>query len=737
MLIRRTTDRTAVLTREASPPVFEALEPRLVLAPTPLPTLGDLESSQNTVVRLETNMGTIDIELFNAAAPITVENFLRYVTSGRLDETFFHRSVNNFVVQGGGFSYRADRSPRLQAVQTDPPIVRENSGRENLARTVAMARTSELNSATSQFFINLVDNPSLNTSGGGYTVFGRVIGGWSVVQAIAALEIRDLSGNSFFAGPHQGAMNEVPVTSRFDPADVQRGGLVQLVNAEVIKPADIAVFYGLSMMFPDGRAGVQAIETLRMTNPNATLAAYQVIVRYESGRRDEVIASGTLDPHASRVLVISDYRTPDVNLVRSGVGYAIFVESGALGSGTLPVVATWTREDFGSRSTVELFRPFRYSDEELSAWAFPYVERNVLSVERLHWQNLSPEDAFLTIEIYQNNGVAITLGRTVEGHRQGSLLLSEVVGGFEPVSVKITSTATIAASVGDWDLPVFPGVSATPGWMVLGMPNAGLTTGVLAGAASLRGFDTSLAIVNPTPNEARVVLQFIRGDIRSRGQYSEIVVRVPGWGRLDYPLTRDTTRRIAVPNGRFGVRYISNVPVALALRSEQLRDLRGPVDQQLIGGLIPFQFEVGGRTTFAGGFVDPRRVALGEGRSFEVLSIWSPYRSTSFRLTFTITFTFSDGTSVTTRSFGLRPFSRVNILTAAIPELRSRLRLGPQYHQYAMTLNYTNTYGGQPVNAGAVAQLIRHDRINGVLLQTYGQNSGEIFRLNNPGFNAP
>jgi cyclophilin family peptidyl-prolyl cis-trans isomerase len=716
--------------------LFEPLEQRLVLAPTPLPTLGDLESSQNTVVRLETNMGTIDIELFNAAAPITVENFLRYVTSGRLDETFFHRSVNNFVIQGGGYTYRADRSPRLQAVQTDPPIVREQSGRSNLARTVAMARTNDPNSATSQFFINLEDNISLNTTGGGYTVFGRVIGGWSVVQAIAGLNIRDLTANEFFAGPHQSAMGEVPVTSRFDPDDVQRGGLVQLVNAEVIKPADVAAFYGMSMMFPDGRAGAGAIETLRLTNPNASLAAYQVIVRYESGLRDLVIASGTLDPHASTVLRVSDFRSPDANLVRSDVGYAIFVESGSPGAGTLPVVATWTREDFGSRSTVELFRPFRFSDEELRAWAFPYVERNFLSVERIHWQNLSPEDSFLTIEIYQNNGVAITLGRTVEGHRQGSLLLSEVVGGFEPVSVKITSTSTIAASVGDWDIPVFPGMSSTPGWMALGVPNAGLTTGALAAAASPRGYESSLAIVNPTPNEARVVLQFIRSDIRSRQNFSEIVVRVPGWGRLDYPLTRDTTRRIAIPDARFGVRYISSQPIAVAFRSEQLRDLRGPVDQQLIGGLIPFQFEVGTRTTFAGGFVDPQRVRLGAGRSLEVLSIWSPYRSWNFRLTFNITFTFADGTSVTTRTMTLRPYTRVNILTATIPELRAKLRQGSQFHEYTMTINYTNTFRGQTVNAGAVAQLTRHDGIRGELFQTYGQNSGEIFRLNNPGFNA-
>ncbi|MBM4107913.1 MAG: hypothetical protein FJ255_03740 [Phycisphaerae bacterium] len=738
MLFRRTTDRTEPVTRtDRTPPTFEALEQRLVLAPSPLPQLQDLENTLNSVVRLETNMGTIDVELFNAAAPITIANFLNYVTSGRLDETFFHRSVTNFVIQGGGFSYRGDRAQKLQSIELDPPIVREETGRANLARTVAMARSSELNSATSQFFINLVDNPSLNTSGGGYTVFGRVVAGWSVVQAIAGLDIENLVSNPFFAGPQHGAMGEVPVTSRFDPNDVQRGGLVQLVNAEVIKPADIAAFYGQVLMFPDGRAGTTAVETLRLTNPNATQAAYQVVVRYATGLRDRVVATGTLDARSSTVLVVSDFEDLSSALVRPDAEYSIYVESGATGANTLPVAATWTREDFGSRAVVSLFRPFRYDDGELRAWAFPYVERNSLSVERIHWQNLSPEDSVLTIEVYQNNGIPITIGRTVEGHRKGSLLISDLVGGFEPVSVRIVSSATIAASVADWDLPIDPGYSATPGWMALGVPNAGLTEGVLSSALTGRGFDSALSFVNSTARQAQVVVQFIRTDLRSRHGFSEIIVRVPGWGRLDYPLTRDTTRRIATPGARFTVRYASDQPVAVAFRTEQYRDPRAPAAQQLIGSLIPFQSEVGRGTIFAGGFVDPRRIGSSDSRSLEVLTVWSPYRSWDFKLAFTLTFTFADGTEVTTRSYALKPYSRVQILTGAIRELRTQLRRGPQYHDYAMTINYTNSFRGQSITAGAVAQLTRYDRINGVLFQTYGQNTGDIFRLNNPGFTNP
>lgn len=741
MIFRRTTDRTEPASRtrlaEAQPPTFEALEQRLVLAPSPLPQLSSLESTMNSVVRLETNMGTIDIELFNAAAPITVANFLNYVTSGRLDETFFHRSVNNFVIQGGGFSYRGDRATRLQAVQTDPPIIREETGRSNLARTVAMARTGELNSATSQFFINLVDNLNLNTTAGGYTVFGRVVGGWNIVQSIAGLTIEDLRANAFFSGPHVSAMGEVPVTSAFDPADVQRGGLVQLVNAEVIKPADVAAFFSQSLMFPDGRAGTAAIETLRLTNPNDTRAAFQVVVRYASGLRDKVIASGTLEARASTAVLVSNFEDLASSLVRPDAEYSVFVESGAEGSGTLPVTATWTREDYGSKATVALVRPFRYQDDELRRWAFPYVERNSLSVERIHWQNLSPEDSFLSIDIYKNDGSIITFGRYVEGHRKGSFLLSDLVGGFDPVSVRIVSTATIAASVADWDLPVYAGYSPTPSWMALGVPNAGFTAGVLPSALTGRGYTSVISFVNPTLAQTDVVVQFIRTNLRSRSGFSEIIIRVPGGGRLDYELTSATTRRIARHGARFSIRYTSDQPVAVAFRTEQYREARTPPTQQLLGTLIPFQFEAGRNTTFTGGFVDPRRIGSAANRSLEVLSVWSPYRSPDFKTSFTITFTFADGTSVTTRSYTLKPFTRLNILTGAIKELKTQLRRGPEYHDYTMTINYTNSIRGQTVGIGGIAQLTRYDRINGALYNTYGQNTGEIFRLNNPGFLAP
>ena len=146
-------------------------------------------------VALHTNMGDIVVELYEDKAPKSVANFLQYVRDGHYDGTIFHRVIENFMVQGGGFT------GDLQQKSTRAPIENEaNNGLKNANYTVAMARTSVVDSATSQFFINLVDNAFLNhtnttPSGYGYAVFGEVIEGMEVVDAIAAVPTNTVRGN--------------------------------------------------------------------------------------------------------------------------------------------------------------------------------------------------------------------------------------------------------------------------------------------------------------------------------------------------------------------------------------------------------------------------------------------------------------------------------------------------------------------------------------------------------------
>lgn len=140
---------------------------------------------KNPKVAFKTTMGNIQLELFPAKAPLTVGNFLAYVNSGFYDGVIFHRVIPNFMIQGGGFT------PGMKKKPTKPPIKNEAGNRlANKRGTIAMARTNEINSATSEFFINVVNNAHLDhqnnsADGFGYCVFGRVIKGMDVVDQIA------------------------------------------------------------------------------------------------------------------------------------------------------------------------------------------------------------------------------------------------------------------------------------------------------------------------------------------------------------------------------------------------------------------------------------------------------------------------------------------------------------------------------------------------------------------------
>jgi peptidyl-prolyl cis-trans isomerase A (cyclophilin A) len=137
----------------------------------------------NPNVVIQTSMGSIQVELFADRAPLSVENFLQYARDGHFAGTVFHRVIPGFMAQGGGFDAALNQKPTRDEIKNEA-----DNGLKNDKGTLAMARTSVVDSATSQFFINLSDNNFLNHGGRdfGYAVFGRVTGGMDVVDAIAA-----------------------------------------------------------------------------------------------------------------------------------------------------------------------------------------------------------------------------------------------------------------------------------------------------------------------------------------------------------------------------------------------------------------------------------------------------------------------------------------------------------------------------------------------------------------------
>ena len=158
----------------------------------------NIVKSQSNVVKLETSMGNIVIELNEQGAPVSVKNFIEYVEAGFYDGVIFHRIIPGFMIQGGGFTKEMVKKDNL-----DPIVNEAQNGLSNMRGTIAMARTNDPDSATAQFFINHSDNDFLNyidDSKAGYAVFGKVTEGMDVVDAIASVETTTRNG-----------MDDVPV----------------------------------------------------------------------------------------------------------------------------------------------------------------------------------------------------------------------------------------------------------------------------------------------------------------------------------------------------------------------------------------------------------------------------------------------------------------------------------------------------------------------------------------------
>ena len=147
------------------------------------------------MIKLHTNHGAIIINLDSEKAPITVQNFMDYVTSGHFDNTIFHRVINDFMIQGGGFESGMNQKKTCAPIQNEAA-----NGLKNDAYTIAMARTSDVHSASAQFFINIADNGFLNytsptSDGFGYCVFGKVVEGKDVVDKIKKVETTNKNGH--------------------------------------------------------------------------------------------------------------------------------------------------------------------------------------------------------------------------------------------------------------------------------------------------------------------------------------------------------------------------------------------------------------------------------------------------------------------------------------------------------------------------------------------------------------
>ncbi|MDX2148566.1 MAG: peptidylprolyl isomerase [Planctomycetota bacterium] len=736
---------------------FESLEARLVFAGTALPSLSDLESPNNTVVRFETSLGDVDIELFDAAAPITVQNFLNYTRTGRFDETFFHRSawredpgtvvqpgnqrpsdpsIPRFVVQGGGFAFDERQSPGLRNVTTDAPIIREVTGRSNVERTIAMARTNELTSATSQFFFNMADNSStldIGTASGGFTVFGRVIQGWSVVQTISNLNRWNLTNNaSFTSNPSAaGAMAEVPVNTGYAGGAVTNSTLVTVVNAEVIKPANFAGFFSQVVASPDGFRSSSATETLKIFNPNTGSAAYQVVARYENGLRDDVISSGTLNAGAHLTIPVSSAADTSLNLVRSRVPYSLYVYS-AVGSGVTtpaPLGASFERQDFNAYTAeegLEVVNLATAPSSDFQTWRFPSVEQANQSRTFIVWQNLSDDPASIVVNFHGSAGQVVGVTFTTDAYRRGGLEVHSLpLLGGGTYSAVVTSSRPILAMLADWDVTTTGAAGASPAWSSFGIAGAARPVGFLPEVQRIPGFNTSISLFNNTEVTSVVTLSFIRP---GQPTVDRVQVVFPQ-SRAEVSLE---TPGLGVNVGEvYAVRYQTNqidAPITAGVVSLQFSGRNQPGTPSADGLSTVFSSRVGSSTLLTGGGIaDPAR--FGSTLS-ETVSVFNPFTTgaNGGTFSFNLRYHFNDGTTIDSQTFNPSPLTSTVVRTQDIAAVLAKINSGTQFRNYSISVVGSAT--GVTGAIGGIAQLTLVDTAIGRAFTTLGTPLGTLRDVN-------
>lgn len=733
--------------------LLESLEPRQLLDAA-FPLISDLVDPLNSVVRINTTLGEIDFELYSnsgpggsAPAPITVNNFLNYVNSGRYLDSFFHRSVvvsssnpaidgQPFVLQGGGFTFDDDTG--LGRVTTDPAIANEfNAGRSNVERSIAMALVGLLgpDSATSQYFINLRDNNGSMGSGDidldaqNFTVFGRVANdrSWQVVQAISSLNtfvfadiivddngdpVLDPQGRTQFldnplADPVSFALSDVPVVTApapIPPLEIRSTALeerflVKVTSALSIKPDGVNRFYTFRVGYPEGYANDTSVTYLELTHnlSSGEAATYQVVLRYENGVRDQVLLTDTLAAGQRTRIALSDPALTDEPQARKFSPFAIEVHS------TRPMSATLTHTDFGATLS-EAF--VNYADltsrgaGAFNVWDFGGLATtrgstdNVIERESyLVWQSLSTLDGTVTVQVFTDASVFNVITFPLDANRRGGVELHNLFGfttdGVQ--AIRVTSDVAIIAAMSTYDR-----ISATTGepaistnaYATQGLLGGGKRQGVLAGArrSGVAAQESYVSFFNPNPVGTVITLTITDTDGNSANTSVVLAPRDIGFYNMNR-LNIDFGG-VFTADKILTLRYSSVQPVAAHYTATIGAETMSTA----------FQTQLTDVVILSGGF------DAGTAGS-EVISLYNPYSlSAGITLNFSIQFYFEDRDIFLPFSGlpMLAPGERADISARDFSSVLSVIQLGEAWQRYTIFIAgiALPTGGGTTPNAG-------------------------------------
>lgn len=726
--IRRTNVNRAV---QGSHSLIENLEARQLFDSAPLPSVGDMRNPLNTVVRLETNFGDIDIEMLDTggaadAAPLTVANFLKYVRDGDYDRSFFHRYARNgttpFVLQGGLARLSTGTNGEFGAkdIPVDAQVQNEfNANRSNIERTLAMAKRDMLpNSATSQFFFNLSNNASnLDSQNGGFTVFARVLDdrSWGVVTAITSGVTTINRGAPY---------DNLPTVTGSNTSDgFVDSELVVIWDAEIIKPQGISAFYQYKYYFPEGFAGGTINEFLPISNPNAATAHYQVIVRSERAQtqpdatpgddpdpdfwyRDKVIRTSTIAGNRRGGPTISQFSNPSANLVEQGVPYAIEVWS------TQRLSVNFSHYDFGT-ATGEAF-----TNTPATTWALTNVQKGGQIRDFITWQNTGDTDAPVTVTFYFDNAEPLVLTniRTTQAFRRGGLSINDLPalpdGAFSAV---VTSTQPLVAALTHFD-PTGDGF----GSVTLGVSGTGQNVAILPLGNLTNSAAESITFLNTGSTAAVITLIFSFND----GSPDVSVTPTNLMLGVNRRASFDPSTVGALAGKSYTLRYSSG---SSRVYAEAIHRERGDEVAS------PLAYTAATRHDFAEGFMDPARAG---DDLFETLTIYNPQIAalggSGLAANITVRFLFtspgSDAAVVVNKTYTVNAGRRVDIDVHTLQEI---LDQGTNNNRFFYSMEVIS-------DTPVVAQFRHYDLTLGNLqpsggFATLGSQRGTIVALNNLG----
>ena len=609
---------------------FDLLESRtLLVVGFNFPTLAMLEDPDNAVVRLETRYGVVDIELFGADAPLATAGFLG-ITSD-YDGTFLHRLTTGESLAGGVFTFddAAGLGVRGSTFGVDPAFARPNE-----ERTLAVRVETGSTTSTGEWAINLADNSGATN----WLVIGRVIQGWEVIQQIAGLNVADLSAQ-FPGQPAAAGLTSVPVTGP-PPTSVTEADLVFASDFELIKPAGQPGFFEHRIYYPEGYSWERIYEAIELVNPGADTAHYQVVVRYETGTRDDVIATGTLAGDRRTTILVSPLGARST-VVRNDVPYAYEVWS------TQPLAGGFRHSDFGSGVGEAFFNPASLPDQNaMREWTFTQAALGFGGSQVfIVWQNTTGTDTTVTLTLYFENADPLVITEALEGHRRGGINIHELTNlpaGAEFVGARVQATEPIVASITRYDDRSTGEGGDEGGIAALGAVGGGSTEGVAPGAR--RGGLDPTAVLN-TGTEPAVITFYVSEEGSTLAV--QRVVTVPA-GRLAVLEGDDNPAAAATPGKFFTIRYESDVPVTVGVLTSAFRGTGS--------GFATAAAEV---THFA----DARAFTSPSGSPFGQQGV-SIYNPGSTGAAYRIIFRFSDGSRAESEEFsiggGLAAHHRMN-----------------------------------------------------------------------------